>query len=350
MPEYLYFPTQYVGPIKTLLLDANVTGHLDSIAQRGSSYPHSTVRARMADLVRRLDEDVLVMPGLGAAESVIRREAEMSKVSNYHRRSENAMRLLVDDRASLRAWLKGEDVLPTVYAPDTVEGSSGVLDKDLRIVRENLIIPSYATLLKSYQLYLEQGDPVDAFKELELFAEELFSRGSRELMLGALLLTGNSTGRQLALSIMKLHNEQDLKTTLDKLWNTSFDLTYSRVARMPSLPELRTRFVQPAVFVTDDRNLGKLLAMIQPAGAMSHSRGGGLTADFVTLGKLVREDLIVEVAKIVSNSGEKAQQDRTDFQLVPRIRRYRSMKYCDDLEKWLADRYSVCSNVAASSS
>jgi len=38
MPTYQYFPARYDGPIRTLLLDANVTAHLDTIARKGTEY------------------------------------------------------------------------------------------------------------------------------------------------------------------------------------------------------------------------------------------------------------------------------------------------------------------------
>lgn len=335
--NYLYFPAQYDGRIKTLLLDANVTGHLDVIARRGSSYQDNSVRQRMTDMIGRLDDDVMVMPGLGAAESVIRRGTELQDAANYRRRAANALRLLVDERPALRAWLNGVDAQPAQGAADD-ESGNGILDADFRTVRDNMIVPSYAMVLRAYQLYLEQRTPVGSFRMLEDFADELFGRGSRELMLGALLLTGNAKGRELALNIMKLHEEKGLENTLNALWNTSFDLTYSRVATMPSLPGLRNVIAQPAVFVTDDRHLGKLLSMIQPVGAIAMPRGGGMTADFVSMESLIRKDLLDDVMDIVRRSVEKARRDSTDIYLLQRIRRYKSRKYVEHLEDWFACR------------
>jgi hypothetical protein len=339
--KYLYFPAHYEGRIKTLLLDANVTGHLDTIARKGS-HKDVWVRTRMADMVGRLDDDVTVMPGLGAAESVIRRGTELKDPANYHRRSANATRLLVDGRTALRAWLNDDDAQLDLSSIDSDEYESGILDGDFQIVRDDFIIPSYAMVLKAYQLYLEHQTPtVSSFSELEDFAGELFCRGSREVMLGALLLAGNPKGREMALNIMKLREEKGLEDTLKALWNTSFDLTYSRVVTMPSLPELRSVVAQPAVFVTDDKHLGNLLKMIEPVGAIAHKRGGGMTADFVTLDPFVCKDLLGDVADIVNRSGEKAQGDSTDIQLLQRIRRYKSRKYVEHLEDWFAHRYPV---------
>lgn len=340
MTQYKYFPEGYSGRIKTLLLDANITGHLDSIARRGSSYKDAVVRNRMADMVRRLDDDVMVMPGLGAAESVMRRGKDLREPSNYHRRSENALRLLKDDPIALPAWLN-DDAHPGLSTLDKDEHENAISDAEFLILRDNLIIPSYAVVLKAYQLYLEHQSPVNSFRMLEAFAEELFLRGSRELMLGALLLTGNAAGREISLNIMKLREEKDSESTLNALWNTSFDLTYSRVATMPSLPELRNVIAQPAVFVTDDKHLGKLLKMIHPLGAISMPGGGGITADSVSMKAFLQEDFFDEVVQIVEHSGEKAQRDRTDVQLLQRIRRYKSLKYVEQLEDWFARRYKA---------
>lgn len=338
MSEYLYFPSTHDRPIRTLLLDANVTSHLDSIARRGSNYRDSTVRDRMSDLVDRLAEDVVVMPGLGAAESVIRRGPELRNVSNYRQRGANAMQLLVDDKPTLRAWLAGGHVQPTAHTAHGDDTGAGIPDAHFHLVREDMIMPSYAIILKAYQMFLQRRNPIDSFRDLELFAEELYARGSREIMLGALLLTGSPTGRQMALNIMKLHQEKDLGSTLEALWNTSFDLTHSRLATTPSLPELRDAIVQPAVFVTDDRHLGKLLAIVHPVDAIAHPRGGGFTADGVKLRGLVRNDLIDDVLKIIALSGEKAWHDDTDVQLLQRVRRYKAAKKVERLEAWFAGR------------
>ncbi len=339
MSKYLYFPSQYDGSIRSLLLDANVVGHLDTISRRGSSFDEKNVQNRVADLVARLSENVFVMPGLGAAESLMRRKPGIREASNYSRRSANAMRLLVDNRRSLQAWSQGSDVLPDPQHPNDGESGNGVPEADLRIVRENLILPSYAMVLKAYQLFLERRDPLVAFGSLALFAAELFGRGSREVTLGALLLAGNSPGREMALNIMKLRQEKCLDSTLDALWNTSFDLTYSRIATMPSLPELRGLIPQPAVFVTDDKHLGKFLALVQPVGAMSHNHGAGLTADLVTFENLVSENLADGVAQIVSRGNAEASSETTDLELIGRIRRYKSRQYIQQLESWFADRY-----------
>ncbi|WP_147103908.1 hypothetical protein [Nesterenkonia populi] len=322
-----------------MLLDANVVGHLDTISRRGSSFDEKNVQNRVADLVARLSENVFVMPGLGAAESLMRRKPGIREASNYSRRSANAMRLLVDNRRSLQAWSQGSDVLPDPQHPNDGESGNGVPEADLRIVRENLILPSYAMVLKAYQLFLERRDPLVAFGSLALFAAELFGRGSREVTLGALLLAGNSPGREMALNIMKLRQEKCLDSTLDALWNTSFDLTYSRIATMPSLPELRGLIPQPAVFVTDDKHLGKFLALVQPVGAMSHNHGAGLTADLVTFENLVSENLADGVAQIVSRGNAEASSETTDLELIGRIRRYKSRQYIQQLESWFADRY-----------
>lgn len=339
MSQYMYFPANYRGRIKALLLDANITGHLDLIAERGSSYRNSVVRDRMADLVSRLDDDVMVMAGLGAAESVIRRGKEPREVSNFHRRSANAVRLLSGDRAGLPAWLSGNNTAPAPSSFNGNEYADRILDADFVTVRDNFIVPSYAVVLKAYQLYVERQTPLDSLKILEAFAEELFGRGSRELMLGALLLAGNSTGRETALNIMKLREEKNFESTMNALWNTSFDLTYSRVATMPSLPEMLKVIPQPAVFVTDDKHLGKLLRIVQPMGAIAMLGGGHLTADYVSLKHLIRDDLFDDLAVILRCSAEKARRDRTDVRLVHRIRWYKSHRYVEQIEEWFARRY-----------
>lgn len=336
MPTYQFFPTQYEGPIRTLLLDANVTAHLDTIARKGTEYADVVVSRRMADLVSRLDTDARVMAGLGAGEGVMRR-AGLQDVANYQRRSENAQEMLAGDRSRIRAWLDGE--APPASRGGEEEAAPGDIGAaEFEIVRDNFLVPSYAMMLKVYQLHLQQRSPESGFRALAGFAEELFARGSRELMLGALLLAGNHSGREMALNIMKLHERKGLTPTLDALWNTSFDLTHSRVATMPSLPEFRGAFEVPCVFVTDDRHLGKFLRIIQPVGAMSLERGGGMTGDHAYLEELLQDGMWTRVAEIVEAGNNRAVNDPTDVEDIARIRRYRARTYADQLEAWLEER------------
>ncbi|PTR42723.1 hypothetical protein C8K38_11020 [Rhodococcus sp. OK611] len=338
---YSYFPSQREGLVKSILLDANVTGHLDTIARKGSLYTDSAIRQRIADLIERLDENVRIMPGLGAAESAMRRTEEVREVSNYHRRSLNALRLLGDDRSVLRAWLDGNEVSPVAAAQSDGEADvNEVISDDLRTVRQNFVVPSYALVLKAYQLYLQKRDSVGAFGELDSFAGELYGRGSREIVLGALLLAGNSRGRQMALSIMKLQDETGLEKTLDRLWNTSFDLTYSRMATQPWAPEFGQFVPQPVAFVTDDKRLGEFLEMIEPMGSVPHQRGGRVSASAFPIAELVRDDLTRRVAEIVARSGNELLRNKLDISDMQRIRRYKARKYSTDLEGWFAARYS----------
>jgi hypothetical protein len=339
MPEYHYFPSRIDGLIQTVLLDANVVGHLDAIARRGSAFRNDVVRRRMAGLVRRLDADALVMGGLGAVESVMRRAAGPGDVANYHRRATNAMRLLGESRSVLQVWIDGRDVPLDVLATESEENSRQVFEENFDVLRDNFILPSYAMVLKAYQLFLIGGDPIRSLRELELFAEELHGRGSRELMLGAALLAGNATGREMALNIMKLTRGKDGTATLDALWNTSFDLTYSRVATVPSLPGFSELLKQPAVFVTDDRHLGRLLTLVEHRGAVPMERGGALTADLVQMGRVLRSDLAADVARIVHMSSAKARLDPADVHEVGRVRRYKARKYVEHLEGWFSRRH-----------
>lgn len=335
MPSYKYFPSTYDGPIKTLLLDANVTGHLDSIAKRGVGFVDPVVRRRMADLIDRLDRNVAVMPGLGAGESVIRRKG-MKEYANYSRRSVNAFAMLADDSKKIRVWLNGDTFEPHCDTESERQGAR--FAEDFEIVRKNMVVPSYAMVLKSYELYLRGGSPESSFRELAAFAEELYGRGSREVMLGALLLAGNARGREIALNIMKLRQPKGAVATLDALWNTCFDLTYSRVAVMPSLPDYAGVFELPCVLVTDDKALARFLDIIRPLGAVNLSRGGGTTADFADLRGLLQDGAYEMVGEVVGRGNRRMYRDETDLGLMTRIRRFKAQKYAEHLEDWFVGR------------
>lgn len=276
------------------------------------------------------------MPGLGAGEGIMRR-AGLGDLANYWRRNANAEQMFADRHARVRAWLSG-DAVPASDSPEGDLLPSEVDESRFEVVRDNFIVPSYAMMLKAYQLYLQGGSPESAFRSLAAFARELFGRGAREVLLGALLLAGNPTGREMALNIMKLHQEKDPAATFDALWNTSFDLTYSRVATMPSLPEHAGLFALPCIFVTDDKHLGKFLGLVHPVGAMGLARGGGVTADQAHLSAVLQEDMVPKVAKIVAEGNAQLRQDQTSVEEVSRIRRYRSRKYIEQLEAWFTQR------------
>lgn len=335
MTKYKYFPPPRGQRIKTLLLDANVTAHLDTIYRRGQDFTSNDVRCRMEDLVGKVASDVMVMPGLGAGEGVLRRN-ETYQIENYRRRSDHAFALFAEDCKGLRAWLSNS------FEGETPLQHRGLSDQQLpalfEVMRENLIYPSYALLLKAYQLYLNGAKASSSIRELADFSAELYGRGSPEVMLGALLILGNSRGREMALNIMKLREPKGAAETLANLWNTCFDLTYSRIAVMPSIPELSHAFKMPCVFVTDDKHLGRLLEIIQPADAVAVVHGGGVTASFAHLGGLLSEENYRLLADVVARGNIGTYNEPTNLELLTRIRRFKAKKYIDALEDWFNSR------------
>lgn len=341
--QFIYYPSPDSKRIKTLLLDANITSILDRMAKLGSKFQDETIRQRIKDLVGRLDKNVVILPGLGAVESVMRRTGKITEKHNYFERGANAMWLLNNNQQALKAGFEGID---SQLNPESknFQKTTDDFERLFSVVYDNEMLPSYAVVLKAYKLYLEEKsmgrDAVSALSELELFAEELFGRGSRELFFGCLLLTGNSKGRQLALNIMKLHSERQCDKTLDCLWNTSFDLTYSRVAEMSSLPEMTYAMPKPTVFVTDDRRLGELLKLIKSLGGSTLPRGGGITASEANMRDLIDDDQFEKVSRIIENSNKKTLTDSTDVDTIQKIRKYKSKRYVKSLEDWFTNEYS----------
>lgn len=222
-------------------------------------------------------------------------------------------------------------------------------EENFGIVHANLLMPSYAVVLKIYQLHLTNGDPIASLRELEAFCAELFARGTRELLLGTLLLTGSGQGIQLASSIMKTSKMLDAESTLANLWNTSFDLTHSRLVGQASLPGFAEQLPEPRAFVTDDRMLGKLLERIDFLGAMPHAQGGGMSADNVRLAGYVRPELGDQVIRIILKSSLSARDERTGDVLVSRIRRHKAKVYAAQIEAWISHRFEEMQPPQASS-
>ncbi len=333
MYQYSYFPSSSDQPIQTLLLDANVTSHMDSIARRGLDFDPPDVHQRIDDLLERLAADALVMPGMGAAEGVTRRTG-FGDVDNYSRRSKNAEAMFADGQQALRSWLRGEEfrIPPTA----TNQGSDERITSLLEILTDHQVKPSYALLLHIYELYREGGSPESSFRRLNTLAEELFARGSVEMIVGALLLAGTSEAKNMVLDIMKLREERPPEEVYSALWNASFDLCYSRVAVLPSLPELKGWVDFPCVFVTEDRHLGNFLELVSPLGGVSLPRGGGVTVNGASFGDRLNAANFEMVKRLVDDSTRRIFCDTTNLEEVSAIRKYRAIKYIQQLERKVA--------------
>lgn len=333
--QYTYFP-RGSGQIGSVMLDANVTAHLDAIAKKGSAFHDEAVRERIAGLLDRLgDSEVLAMAGLGAAEGDIRRESRETDYSNFHRRSAHALSLLNENRDTLRRWAAGEDVAPITVDLDYERQKQ---TEDLfGIVIENFLRPSYALVLQAYWSYLTDPIPMRALRAVERVAAETRGRGSREMMLAILLIAGTHDGRELALNIMKLRNEVGLSETLDAAWNTSFDLTYTRLA--VSMP-LQGTLPEPVVFVTVDKHLSTFVNTIEPQGGRLAASGVPMPLDVSHFDGLVQDGLYEKTNKLMLSSVQASAESVMPDEQVARVRQFNSEKHIKRLESSFAERYA----------
>jgi hypothetical protein len=333
--QYTYFP-RGAGPIGSVMLDANVTARLDSIARRGSAFHDEATRERMSGLLDRLgDAEVLSMAGLGAAEGDIRRGVRGIDYSNFHRRSAHALSLLNENRETLRRWAAGEEVAPITV--DLESERQKKLESLFGSAIENFLLPSYALILQAYWSYLNDSVPMRALRSVERVAVDTRCRGSREMMLAILLIAGTSSGRELALNIMKLRNEAGLSQTFDAAWNTTFDLTYTRMA--VSTP-LCGSLPAPVVFVTEDRHLSTFVNMIEPLGGGPVSNGAVLPLDSSTMEGLVCDELYGSIQKLMLASARATAANPMPAEQVSIIRRANSLKHIERLEELFSRRYS----------
>lgn len=334
--QYTYFP-RADSRIGSVMLDANVTARLDSIARRGSDFGDQVTRERMAGLLDRLgDSEVLVMAGFGAAEGDIRRVSTETDYSNYHRRSAHALSLLNENRAVLRRWVAGEAVAPIEVDLDHERAKR---TEDLFYVAvDNFLLPSYALVAQAYWSYLNDPIPLRALRQVEKVAGEIRCRGSREMMLAILLLAGSRDGRDLALGIMKLAHEEGLQKTLDAFWNTSFDLAYTRMA---VITPINSDVPLPVVFVTEDKYLSTFVNTIKPLGAGMTMGGMALPLDASNLEGLVDDDLYEDVQKLMLASAQKIALNPEPAEHVTKIRQHNSKKHALRLEALFTRRYAT---------
>lgn len=334
--QYTYLP-RGVGQFGSVMLDANVTGHLDSIARRGSAFQDDSVRERIAELLEHLgDTEVLVMAGLGAAEADIRREVRDTDYANFHRRSAHALSLLNENRDVLRRWVGGESVEPVSVDLDSERQKQ--TEQFFGVAVENFLLPSNALLMQAYWAYLTDSFPMRALRSVERVAVETRCRGSKEMMLTILLIAGTHRGRELALNIMKLRSEVGYSQTLDALWNTSFDLTYTRLAlTMP----LWGRLPEPVVFVTADKHLSTFMNLIEPQGGARADNGAVMSLDATDLDGFVRDELADSIQDLMLSSAESAGANSMPVEQVATIRRYNSVKHIKRLQERFATRYAA---------
>ena len=209
-------------------------------------------------------------------------------------------------------------------------------ESDFGVLVANFLLPSYALVLQAYWAYLSDPIQMRALRSVERVAAETRCRGSREMLLAILLIAGSNSGRALALNIMKLTNEAGLSQTLDAAWNTSFDLTYTRLAvNTPlwgSVPE-------PVVFVTADKHLSTFVNMIDPLGAGRGSNGAVLSLDSSTLGGLVQDDLYESIRKLMLASAQATGVNAMPVEQVATLRRANSLKHIKRLEACFLKRY-----------
>jgi hypothetical protein len=157
------------------------------------------------------------------------------------------------------------------------------------------------------------------------------------MMLATLLIAGTPQGQELALNIMKLRNEAGLSETLDKAWNTSFDLTYTRLAvAMPLNGELPA----PVVFVTADKHLSSFVNLIDHIGGARGTDGPAMPLDALNVDGLVRDDLDDAVSRLALASTEATKLSTTPAEHVAVIRRVNAKKHAERLEQCFAKRYA----------
>lgn len=296
-------------------------------------------RSRLGDLVSRLEPNVVVLPGLGAGESVMRRDSPLREVGNYYRRSGHAIRLLGPDRQELQDWVAG-----VVHKPARGGLGTTVPEIDSRIferIHSDVINPSYAVVLKIFELQTLQMRAISSIRQLADFCGELNMRGSRELLLGILLFAGTRAGRELASNLMKSGQHKDFESTRRNLWNVSFDLAHSRMIGQASLAEFVRPFPRPAAFVTDDRWLGDLLSLVAHIGAVPSGSGGLVTLDMVEFGDHIRTDYFAEVSSIVATGTIDAHLNPTVPRLAEKTRRYKAQKYIHSLESSLMRHFTA---------
>lgn len=236
----------------TVMLDWNISARIENIHRRQARFEPlnltSTEIQRLRRLVLAIPRGAAVLGAFAAAEPETRRAPQAHDVSRYNARTDVASVYLAQAPGYLLHLLDGGDsgglVIDSVaddypYEPDPFRA---------------WFMISYATFLKAASLHRERLN--SRRERVERFAtwleHELRVSPGQEAWIGFKLLAGRGDQPGKAERLLKLGRPRG---SADAVWGATWDLMYTRIPAMMTVPPLRGTWPLPILFVTDDAAL-----------------------------------------------------------------------------------------------
>ncbi|CAN7219816.1 hypothetical protein LJR045_000790 [Microbacterium sp. LjRoot45] len=234
------------------MLDWNISARIENIHRRQARFEPlnltSTEIQRLRRLVLAIPRGAAVLGAFAAAEPETRRAPQAHDVSRYNARTDVASVYLAQAPGYLLHLLDGGDsgglVIDSVaddypYEPDPFRA---------------WFMISYATFLKAASLHRERLN--SRRERVERFAtwleHELRVSPGQEAWIGFKLLAGRGDQPGKAERLLKLGRPRG---SADAVWGATWDLMYTRIPAMMTVPPLRGTWPLPILFVTDDAAL-----------------------------------------------------------------------------------------------
>lgn len=286
--SYLEWPPGSLTDAKSVLIDWNISARLEAIHRQQTT--DATVKLPAADRVRLLNlansmrEDAVLITGLSAAESEVRRAPSNPDLIRYESRADLAAFYLSSGRDYLHHLLVGGE--SGGLQIESIGGSDSTFEA---LGLHRWVVVPYSALLKAVEIdILMSADPLEKLDRYRFFLErELQVSPSREGWVGFLLLAGRPQSKARARRLLKLDSSSgDLR---DRVWGAAWDLLYTRMPSMVESSVFRGRVQLPLTFVTDDAALVDVLRGVTPVATVRNLIGTELTGDQLDFSELLPE-------------------------------------------------------------
>ncbi|MHA6668227.1 hypothetical protein ACX3O0_05105 [Homoserinimonas sp. A447] len=312
--EFLQLPPGGLSNARSVLLDWNISARIASVHKRQTDGVSQNLGAvemtRLRKLAIAIPDGAQVISAFSAAEPEIRRLGSTADAERYNARADTASFYLTEGRGYLLHLLDGGETGGLVIESEVLP-----VDDWTSWLRSWFMV-SYAALLQAVVIHREDlRTPEERFDRYRFWLEhELKVSASREAWIGFCLLagTGDLSGR--VRRFLKIDASADI---CDSVWGATWDLMYSRLPAMFSLPAFRKYAEVPAVFVTDDEALVQVLEHLSPAFGVENAMGVQITGDTVLIEAL--DERVHEAVRAYMNRERRRVLTRSEG-IMPKVK------------------------------
>lgn len=280
---YWEIPYRGLAAARTLILDWNISKHLNSIHRWQERFeplrlsaPDST---RLMNLVSSLPEGVEILGALAAAEPETRSSSSTADMDRYNLRNDVAAVYLSRFPDYLTHLLEGGESGGLVLEPVPDDDPF-----DPHPLREWFMVPYAALLMAVFISRKPNRSRPERVDDYRFWLEhELKATAGYEAWIGFKLLGGKGDVPAKAARLLKLDSS---KSIANSVWGATWDLMYARMPELLALPPYRGQWPLPLVFVTDDTALVDAMGGRISSLSMINDRGVALNGSHLDLSLL----------------------------------------------------------------